>query len=90
LQGTPRDDMAKLIKVADSFMNIRGSFKIGPLDVGSQASLVKRKSGKWLLLDAGADDFSKNVNRLQCKQLMTGPHDYHDTSDQRRSSLQCS
>jgi hypothetical protein len=48
------DGMATLIKVADSLMNIRGNFKVGPLDVGTQASLVKRKSGKWLMLDAGA------------------------------------
>jgi hypothetical protein len=44
--------MAKLIKVADSLLNVRGSFKIGPLDVGTQAALVRRKNGKWLMLDS--------------------------------------
>lgn len=42
-----------VIEIGDGFWNIRGSFKLGRLvDVGTQASLVRRKSGKYLLLDA--------------------------------------
>ena len=44
--------MSAIIRVADSFLNIRGSFKIGPLDVKTHSSLVKRKNGKWLMLDS--------------------------------------
>jgi hypothetical protein len=42
-----------VIHVGDGFWNIRGSLKIGRLlDVGTQSSLVRRRSGKYLLLDA--------------------------------------
>lgn len=42
-----------LIQVADDFWNIRGSFRIaGVLDVGTQASLVRRPGGGFVLLDA--------------------------------------
>ena len=41
------------IHVAEGFWNVRGSFKIGGvLDVGTQASLVRRKNGKFIFLDA--------------------------------------
>jgi len=42
-----------IIKIADDFWNIRGSFKIGGLiDVGTQASLVRMGNGKYVFLDA--------------------------------------
>ena len=42
-----------IIHVADGFWNIRGSFKIrGIVDVGTQVSLVRRKSGKFVFLDS--------------------------------------
>ena len=42
-----------MIRVADNFWNIRGSFKTaGVLEVGTQASLVKRANGKFVFLDA--------------------------------------
>jgi hypothetical protein len=42
-----------VIAVADGFWNIRGSYKVrGLLEIGTQASLVRRKTGKYLLLDA--------------------------------------
>lgn len=46
----------RVIAVADGFWNIRGSFRIGPLDVGTQASLVRRANGSFVLLDACAFD----------------------------------
>lgn len=42
-----------IIQVADSLWNLRGSYKIGGIvDVGTQATLVRRASGKFLFLDA--------------------------------------
>lgn len=44
---------SKLIHVSDNFWNIRGSFKIGGLiDIGTQASLVRRDNGKFIFLDS--------------------------------------
>jgi hypothetical protein len=44
-----------VIEVADGFWNIRGSFKIAGLyDLGTQASLVRRASGRFVILDACA------------------------------------
>jgi len=42
-----------MIQISDNFWNIRGSFKIaGLIDIGTQASLVKLKSGKFVFLDS--------------------------------------
>ena len=44
---------SKLIQISDNFWNIRGSFKIaGLIDIGTQASLVKLESGKFVFLDS--------------------------------------
>lgn len=41
------------LQIADDFWNIRGSFKIGGLiDIGTQASLVRRVNGRFVFLDA--------------------------------------
>jgi len=43
------------LHVADDFWNIRGSFKIvGVIDIGTQASLVRRRNGKFVFLDSYA------------------------------------
>lgn len=43
----------RVIEVGDGFWNIRGSYRFGGvLDIGTQASLVRRASGKYVLLDA--------------------------------------
>ena len=43
------------LHVADDFWNIRGSFKIvGVVDIGTQASLVRRRNGKFVFLDSYA------------------------------------
>lgn len=43
----------KIIKISDNFWNIRGEFRVfGLLNIGTQASLVKRSNGKFVLLDA--------------------------------------
>ena len=42
-----------VIHVGEAFWNIRGSYRIGGvIDVGTQASLVRRASGKFVLLDS--------------------------------------
>lgn len=44
---------SKVIQIADNFWNIRGSFKVaGIIDIGTQASLVKLASGKFVFLDS--------------------------------------
>ncbi len=43
----------RIDSIADGFWNIRGSFKVaGVLDVGTQASLVRRSNGRFVLLDS--------------------------------------
>lgn len=60
---TPTPLPRHVIKVADGFWNIRGSFKIGGglLDIGTHASLARRASGRFVLLDACA--FSDAIQR---------------------------
>jgi hypothetical protein len=42
-----------ILRVADGFLNIRGSFKVGGLvDIGTQCSLVRRANGKFVFLDS--------------------------------------
>lgn len=44
---------AKILPIKDNFWNIRGSFKIaGLLDIGTQASLIRRENGKFVFLDS--------------------------------------
>lgn len=43
----------KIIDLGSGFWNIRGSFKLGGLiDIGTQCSLVKLESGKFIFLDS--------------------------------------
>ncbi|MFT7286735.1 MAG: hypothetical protein ACI87W_000844 [Halieaceae bacterium] len=43
----------QILQLSDDFWNIRGDFKIGGLlNIGTQASLVRRGNGKFVLLDA--------------------------------------
>ena len=42
----------RIIQISDRFWNIRGSFKIGIIEAGTQASLVRRANGKLVLLDS--------------------------------------
>lgn len=42
-----------ILQISDNFWNIRGDFKIGGiLNIGTHASLVRRGTGKFVLLDA--------------------------------------
>ncbi len=54
-------------RIADDFLNIRGSFRIGGLiDIGTQASLVRRASGSFVFLDSCAmsDAVQREVDAL--------------------------
>ena len=43
----------QVLQISNDFWNIRGDFKIGGiLNIGTHASLVRRKSGKFVLLDS--------------------------------------
>jgi len=58
---------SKLIQISDNFWNIRGSFRIaGLIDIGTQASLVRLKSGKFVFLDSYTLDGSvlREVDQL--------------------------
>ena len=42
-----------ILNISEDFWNFRGSYKIGGvLDVGTHCSLVRRNSGKWVMLDS--------------------------------------
>lgn len=58
--------MSAIIRVADSFLNVRGSFKIGPIDIKTHTSLVQRKNGNWLMLDSlkMADTVKQEVDEV--------------------------
>jgi hypothetical protein len=63
LSDAPRN----VIEVSKDFWNIRGSYKIrGVVDIGTHASLVRRASGKLVLLDACglSDDAREWMKRL--------------------------
>ncbi len=60
-----------IIEVADDFWNIRGSFKIGGLiDIGTQASLVRRGNGRFVFLDSYA--LSGDVEREVLERTNAG------------------
>jgi hypothetical protein len=62
-----------IIRVTDDFWNVRGSFKIGGVvDIGTQASLVRRSSGKFVFLDSYA--LSGEVER-EVLELTSGGQD---------------
>lgn len=64
---------SNVIEVADGFWNIRGSYKIAGLyDLGTHASLVRRASGKLVLLDACA--IEGEVRRWLDEQTRQGEH----------------
>ncbi len=58
-----------VIDFGDGFWNLRGSFRVGGLlDVGTQASLVRRPNGRFLLLDS----WSLTPAQKQAVMALTG------------------
>lgn len=76
--------MMKLIQIADDFWNIRGSFKIGGVvDIGTQASLVRRANGRFLFLDSLTldDETTEQVHALtsggEAVEAVLNLHPFH-------------
>lgn len=74
----------EIIRVSDSFWNLRGSFKIGGIiDVGTHVSLVRRANGRFLFLDAYtlSDSVRREVNALtrdgQDVEAIINLHPFH-------------
>ena len=64
---------AKILQIGDNFWNIRGSFKIaGLIDIGTQASLVKRGNGKYVFLDSYT---LKGTSKQEIDELTNGGED---------------
>jgi hypothetical protein len=56
-----------IIRVADDFWNVRGSFKIaGVIDIGTHCSLLRRASGRFLMLDAYtlSGDIARQIDEI--------------------------
>jgi hypothetical protein len=73
-----------IIRVANDFWNIRGSFKVaGVVDVGTQTSLVRRANGKFVFLDSYAlsDAVEREVIELtgggQDVEAIVNVHPFH-------------
>lgn len=73
-----------IVSIADGFWNIRGSFKIARLlDIGTQASLVRLKSGAFVLLDAYtlegsvAEEVLKLTDQGKAVEAILNLHPFH-------------
>jgi hypothetical protein len=73
-----------MLKIADDFLNIRGSFKVGGLiDIGTQCSLVQRASGKFVFLDSytlsgkAQRDVDALTNRGKDVEAILNLHPFH-------------
>lgn len=73
----------KLVQIADGFWNIRGSFKIALLDIGTQASLVRLASGRFVLLGgytlrgAVLEQVEALTDKLQAIDAVVHLHPFH-------------
>lgn len=45
-------EMKKIIDIDEGYTNFRGSFKLGPFDLGTQAALVELEQGGFVFLDS--------------------------------------
>jgi len=63
----------KMVKIAEDFWNIRGEFKLfGLVNIGTQASLVKRQNGNFVFLDA----YSMHANLKKLVDIRTNNGQY--------------
>lgn len=85
--------MSGILRVADSFRNIRASFKLGPADLKAQASLVKRKNGRWLMLDSVKldDKIKSEVDELtdngKSLEAVLNLHPFHTVRERGRATF---
>ena len=58
--------MSAFIPISKGFTSVRGSLKMGVLDIGTQCGLVQRKSGSFVMLDSLTldDSVKKQVDEL--------------------------
>lgn len=63
----PPANAPRVREVGDGFWNIRGSFHIGPVDIGTQASLSRLTDGRFVFLDGCALD---DATRVRAAALM--------------------
>lgn len=77
----------KIVEMGDGFWNIRGSFKLaGLLDIGTQASLVRLKSGRFVMLDSypleGAvkDQIMALTDQGRAVEAVINVHPFHTVS----------
>jgi len=75
---------SKILQITDNFWNIRGSFKIaGVIDIGTQASLVRRDNGKFVFLDSytlGGDiqqEIDERTNGGKDLEAVLNLHPFH-------------
>ncbi|PNK60102.1 hypothetical protein [Psychrobacter sp. FDAARGOS_221] len=74
----------KIIDLGSGFWNIRGSFKLGGiLNIGTQCSLVKLESGKFIFLDSYTltgdvrDEVMRLTNNGQDVEAILNLHPFH-------------
>lgn len=84
----------RIITVADSFWNIRGSFRIkGLIDVGTQVSLVRLASGKFVFLDSYSLDratmrgVAKLTGGIENVEAILNVHPFHTVHVERMHEL---
>jgi hypothetical protein len=82
--GASRGITIKILRISDNFWNIRGSFKIaGVIDIGTQASLIRRKNGKFIFLDsytlsgAARREIDELTNDGQDVEAVLNLHPFH-------------
>ena len=73
-----------VVQVGDGFWNLRGSLRIrGIVDIGTQSSLVRRKSGSYVFLDACEIDdrtrrwVDEQTNRGEAIEAVIHLHPFH-------------
>ena len=85
---------SNIITVADGFWNIRGSFRIkGLIDVGTQVSLVRLASGKFVFLDsysldrAAMREVAKLTGGVENVAAILNVHPFHTMHVERMHEL---
>lgn len=78
---------SRLIRIADDFWNVRGTFRIaGLIDIGTQMSLLRRPGGRFVLLDAcgmsrtTAREFDELTDGGEAIEAVLHLHPFHTMS----------
>eukprot|EP01098_Paradermamoeba_levis_P015354 TRINITY_DN775_c0_g1_i1.p1 TRINITY_DN775_c0_g1~~TRINITY_DN775_c0_g1_i1.p1 ORF type:complete len:298 (-),score=85.84 TRINITY_DN775_c0_g1_i1:17-880(-) len=71
------------VPIGSGFWNVRTVFKIGPMNIGAQMSLIKLASGKFLVLDTVAlnqpliDQFNQMTKNGSLVEAVIATHPFH-------------